>query len=119
MIVRPYETAPFAPVIPERPEGPSIAVLSGDPDSGPSDMLLRMPRGAGRLHIHRSNYRLVVIEGRMQHWPADGAQADAPVLGPGSYWFQPGGEAHADACLSETCLMFIRWAGPRDARLAD
>ena len=39
-------------------------------------------------------------------------------LGPGSFWYQPAEQAHADSCLSEQCVMFIQWAGPRDARRA-
>jgi hypothetical protein len=42
-----------------------------------------------------------------------------PVLGPGSYWFQPGGVAHGDECVADSCLMQIVWSGPRDGRLAD
>lgn len=40
------------------------------------------------------------------------------MLGPGSYWFQPGEAAHGDSCLGDTCTMFITWAGKRDGRLA-
>jgi hypothetical protein len=42
-----------------------------------------------------------------------------PLLRPGSHWFQPGNVAHSDACVSEQCLMYVQWAGPRDARLAE
>jgi len=33
-------------------------------------------------------------------WAAGQSMEAAPVLGPGGYWFQPGGQPHADACLS-------------------
>jgi hypothetical protein len=117
MIVTPFANARFAPVDPARPDGAQIAVLRGDPATGPSDMLMRMRRGEGRLHVHSADYRLVVVSGTMRHWTTGGS-ATAPDLGPGSYWFQPGDAAHADSCLSDECVMFIQWSGPRDGRLA-
>ncbi|KTE40730.1 MULTISPECIES: DUF4437 domain-containing protein [unclassified Sphingopyxis] len=110
--------AKFEPVNPANPAGPAIAVLSGDPATGPSVMLMRFGRGPGRLHIHSADYRLTVIRGEMKHWDAGGSEAVAPVIGPGGHWFQPGGQAHADTCLSDECLMVIHWSGARDARLA-
>ncbi|MGQ0659747.1 DUF4437 domain-containing protein [Sphingosinicella sp.] len=118
MVVVPGGEARFAPIDPARPDGAAIAVLRGDPAAGPSDMLLRIGRGEGRLHVHSADYRLVVPSGTMRHRAADQAGETAD-LGPGSYWFQPGGVAHADSCLSEQCVMFISWTGPRDARLAE
>src|SRR5262245_58476339 len=105
------EGAAFAPINPAAPDGPSIAVLRGDPAAGPSDMLLRVGRGEGRLHAHTHDYRLVLISGRMRHVVGRVASDSDPVLGPGSYWFQPGGEAHADSCLDQLCVMFISWSG--------
>lgn len=119
ILVVPIEEAEFAPVDPARPSGPRIATLWGDPDRGPSAMLLRMERSGGRLHYHSSDYHLAVIEGEMKHWARGEQEADAPVLGPGSYWFQPGGEAHADSCLADLCLMFVKWSGRRDGALAE
>jgi hypothetical protein len=116
MVVAPYEEARFVPLDPARPDGPAIAVLWGDPATGPSAMYLRFKKGGGRLHVHSSDYHLVVIEGTMKHWDEVGQESTARPLGPGSYWFQPGGEAHADSCLSEVCVMFVQWAGKRDAR---
>jgi hypothetical protein len=95
-----------------------MAVLWGDPHTGPSAMLLTMQEGAVPLHVHSADYHLAVIEGQMKHWGPGEDASHAPALGPGSYWFQPGGQAHADACLSPTCVMQIVWSGPRDARLA-
>ena len=111
------EAARFVPADPARPEGAAIAVLRGNPDTGPSDMLFRIRPGPGTLHVHSADYRLVVIEGVMKHLAAGETEADVPSLGPGSYWFQPGGVAHADTCLTETCLIFISWSGARDARV--
>ncbi len=118
MIVVDRKDAPFEPVSPKLPHGPAIAVLKGDPAKGASDMLLRMPGGPGVLHSHSSDYRLVIIEGRMKHWAKGQSEAEAEPLGPGSFWYQPANQPHADSCLDDLCLMYISWSGKRDARLA-
>jgi hypothetical protein len=117
-VVKPFEDARFTPDDPARPDGTRVAVLEGDPASGPSDMLMLMKRGEGVRHIHSSDYRLVVLRGAMKHWSVAEPRAKARVLGPGGYWLQPGGQAHGDDCLSDECLMFISWSGPRDGWLA-
>lgn len=116
VVITPFEDAKFAPVSPTNPGGAQIAVLRGDPATGPSDMLMKMPRSEGLLHFHTSDYRLSVISGVMKHWTPQDGRKSAEALGPGSYWFQPGGQPHADDCLSDECLMFISWAGPRDGK---
>jgi hypothetical protein len=118
MVVIPFEEARFVP-LDATPDATSIAVLSGDPAVGPSSMLMRMSRGIGRLHVHTSDYRLVVLSGQMKHRSRDQPEDEAPRLGPGSFWAQPGSVAHADSCLSESCTMYIQWSGPRDTRAAD
>lgn len=116
-VVMSYEDARFKPLNPSIPDSTEIAVLRGDPDEGPSTMLMKMSRGVGRLHVHTADYELLVIEGTMKHWHASQSDATVKPLGAGSYWFQPGGQPHADSCLTDTCVMFITWSGPRDARL--
>ncbi len=117
-VVVPHDGAQWTPADPARPEGTQIAVLRGDPATGPSAMLMRMKKTDGALHVHTSDYDLVLLEGSMKHWTTEAERASGPVLGPGSYWFQPGEEAHGDSCLSDACTMFITWAGKRDGRLA-
>jgi quercetin dioxygenase-like cupin family protein len=119
MIVTPFAEAKLVPADPKNPGGARIAVLSGDPTTGPSAMLMEFGKNTGRMHVHSSDYHLVVLEGTMKHTVPGQAEADAPALGRGSYWFQPGNDPHADTCLSEKCLMFITWAGKRDGRLAE
>jgi quercetin dioxygenase-like cupin family protein len=82
-------------------------------------MLMKMRKSTGRLHVHTADYELVVIEGTMKHWRADEDEATIKPMSVGSYWFQPGGAPHADSCLTDTCVMYITWSGPRDARLAE
>lgn len=119
MVVVPFEGARFAPVNPRLPDGPRMAVLWGDPATGPSAVLLEMKKGSVPLHIHTADYHLVILEGTMKHWAEGQSESAAPSLGPGSYWFQPGGQPHGDACLTDKCVMHVVWAGARDATLAD
>lgn len=119
MIVTPIEGAVFKPLDPTRPAAAQIAVLRGDPASGPSSMLMKFGKGEGRLHVHSSDYDLVVLKGEMKHWQTGETAATAKVLGPGSYWFQPGNQAHADSCLSDECLMYVQWSGKRDTRAVE
>jgi quercetin dioxygenase-like cupin family protein len=119
MVVVPIESAAFAPVLARLPNGPRMAVLWGDPNTGPSAMLLEMKRGSGPMHTHTADYHLVVIEGTMKHWGAGEQESNAQPLSPGSYWFQPGGVPHADACLSDKCVMHVVWSARRDGKLAE
>ncbi len=117
LVVKAFDDVAFKPIIPSRPDGPQMGVLRGNPDVGPSDMLLKMPKGAGVMHTHTADYHLTIISGEMKHWDPSVSEAQVRPLGPGSYWFQPGGEAHADSCLSDECVMFIHWSGKRDGQL--
>ena len=119
MIVTPFAHAKFQPADPKRPEGTQIAVLRGDPASGPSAMLMRQFRGTSAMHVHSSDYDLVMIKGSMRHWGEGASERDAAVLEAGSYWFQPSGEPHAGSCLSDECLMYVQWHGKRDGRLVE
>jgi quercetin dioxygenase-like cupin family protein len=115
----PFQDAKFVPINPAQPDGPQLAVLWGDPEKGPSAMLLKFKKGGGPLHIHTSDYHLVVLQGTMSHWIKGEQESDAKPLGPGSYWFQPGNQAHGNSCLTDECVMFIKWEGKRDAKLAE
>jgi quercetin dioxygenase-like cupin family protein len=116
MIVTPIDQANFQPVDPAQPARVQIAVLRGDPATGPSSMLFRFPSSAGRMHVHSSDYDLVLVKGKMKHWVQGQSPEQVPTLEPGSYWFQPGNEPHVDECLSDECLMYVQWSGKRDAR---
>jgi quercetin dioxygenase-like cupin family protein len=118
MIVTPREEARFVPMDPKRPDVGQQAVLWGDPATGPSTMLMRFGRSSGKFHLHSSDYHLIVLEGTMKHWGAGESEATAKELRPGSYWYQPGNIAHADSCLSESCLMYVQWSGRSDSRPA-
>jgi hypothetical protein len=119
MIVAPAETLDeFRPLVPGHAEGPNIREIEGDPSSGPSITLFRYRNnyeGSRRLHTHTYTYRSILIEGEMKHWDANGSEETALVLRPGSYWRQPGGELHADHCITEHCLALVVFDGEIDA----
>ncbi len=119
MIVTPFEGVVFKPSNPARPADSQFAVLRGDPSSGASSMLMKFGKGEGPMHIHSSDYDLVVLKGETKHWGPGETAATAKVLGPGSYWFQPGNQPHGDSCLSDECLMYVQWSGKRDTRAVE
>ena len=61
MITVPFEQAQFVPVSAARPNGAQLAVLRGDPATGPSAMLMKLVRGPVPLHTHSADYHLVLI----------------------------------------------------------
>ena len=99
----------FAPVDPKNPAGIQMAVLSGDPKTGPTAFLLKLPKGAAPIHWHTANYWAVTVEGQTKHW-LPGKEKDAKASGPGTAWYQPGGSdatAHGDECMSDSCTVFV------------
>jgi hypothetical protein len=117
----PAGTAKFAPADPKMAAGPQIAVLSGDPKTGPVAFLLKLPKGPAPLHWHSSDYYALTVDGNTKHW-LPGKDAEAKSNPPGTFWFQPGGSAataHGDECLSDSCTAFIFMPGKFDFTVAD
>lgn len=105
----------FHPLHEDKPNGPQLYVLEGDPASGPSLTLFRYGQnysGSGRLHNHTHNYSLWLIEGAMKHWDTSGSEETATILTPGSYLYQPADELHAANCLSKRCTAYVIFDGP-------
>ena len=112
----------FRPLHEDKPNGPQLHVLEGDPDSGPSLTLFRYGKnysGSRTLHNHTHNYRLWLIEGKMKHWDADGSEETATVLEPGSYLYQPADEFHAANCLTKRCTAYVLFDGPIETDFPD
>jgi hypothetical protein len=116
-VVVAIDEARFEPVDAARPDGPAIAVLRGNPATGPSDVLLKLKKTDGTPHTHSSAYRALLVSGRVLHYERCTCEAAAP-LAPGSFWYQPGGVVHGDACLSDECVIYVSWEGPMDAQAA-
>ena len=64
MIRVPRTGANFVPLDAANPASAQIAVLRGDPATGPSAMLMQFGKATGRLHVHSSDYQLVMLEER-------------------------------------------------------
>jgi quercetin dioxygenase-like cupin family protein len=88
--------------------GPEMAVVHGDPQTGPSAFFLRVPPGGkAGVHSHTADYQAVVVSGAPKHFLAGGGKK-AKALDAGSHWFQPGAQAHDDECTGkEPCVLFI------------
>lgn len=115
-LVKPADLT-WTPLNPEGP-GPEMAVVHGDPMSGPSAFFLKIPAGGTPgVHTHTAGYQAVVVSGSAKHWLAGGAKK-AKKLAVGSHWFQPGGQAHDDKCEgAEACVLFIIADGAFDMKL--
>jgi len=114
-VLVPAGSAKFGPVDPKNPGGLQMAVLSGDPTTGPTAFLLKLPKGPAPLHWHSSDYYAWTVEGNTKHW-LPGKEADAKANPPGTFWFQPGGASgvHGDECLSDSCTVLIQMPGKFD-----
>lgn len=84
----------------------SVVVLWGNPGEGEHGRLLKLPSGfEAPTHAHTGDYWGVNLAGTWRHYFEDGDSQDLP---PGSYVFQPGGQMHGDACVSdEDCILFV------------
>lgn len=121
MVIKSIEDLDWIVEYPDRSDSPRIAIVSGDPATTPISMLIRMAPGALPMHHHTASYQAVVVSGSMKHWAQGETEANAPVLGPGSWWSQPGGEVHTDACVEPAgeCMLYVHSDGPLDTILAD
>ena len=114
MIVKPAETLHYVVEYPDQKSSPGIAVVRGDPAKTPISMLIRMTKSVLPMHSHSSDYQAVVIQGTMKHWAKGENDAQAPRLGPGSWWYQPAKQVHTDACLDEKCVIYVHNTGKLD-----
>jgi Domain of unknown function (DUF4437) len=114
MVVKPAETLQYVAEYADQPSGPSIAIVSGDPEKTPISAFIRMSKGELPMHAHSADYQAVVIRGTMKHWAKGEIEAQASRLGPGSWWYQPGMQVHTDACLDEVCLIYVHNTGKLD-----
>ncbi len=84
-----------------------VAVLRGNPQSGPSAFLAKFPKGFNSgAHKHSANYHAIVLTGQHIHWFGE-EDRDTKPLGPTGYWFQPADEWHGDMCSTDECVVFI------------
>lgn len=116
-----FEHLVWRPVDPNQPAGPQIAVLWGDPTSGPFGALLRVPVDfESPMHSHSQDERVVQLRGRSVHWTQDGSRETAPTMTPGDFMMMPRGVQHVSATAGdEESIEFITMDGAFDFTVAD
>lgn len=98
-----------------------LAVLWGNPGEGEVAVMLKFPPNfPGGMHSHTSAYHGLVISGGSRHWVEGASEADAPLMRPGDYWYQAGGQTHQDSFpTDEETILFLKFEGPMDTIFAD
>ena len=105
-------------VYPDQPDGPQMALLSGNPKEGGFSAMVKLPAGqASELHSHPATLHAVVVSGTVKN----GRTAeDSPEITAGGVWTQPAGEAHFTGCTEEAvCVFFVAMDGAMDMTPAE
>lgn len=100
------------------PDFVDFVVISGDPETGPSTLLLRTQPGfiATDLHKHTSAYTGIVVKGQHKHWDIDEDRDRVRILNVGDTFYQPAEGFHYDGNPSnEEALLFMAFHGPFDS----
>jgi quercetin dioxygenase-like cupin family protein len=85
----------------------STALEAGDPDTGPSAVLVKMEKGCVYAwHFHTAVEEIIVIKGEFK---VEMFSMPPAVLGPGGYVQVPTNEKHQYSCGAKgECLWFVR-----------
>lgn len=109
-----------------QPHGAQMALVWGDPKTGPSAFMVKYPPNWSKpvnippnvpvkMHMHTFGYHNVIISGGGKHWHEGQTEEDVPFLTSGSYFYQPGGMYHSETFNSdEPTYLFAYFEGPRD-----
>jgi quercetin dioxygenase-like cupin family protein len=105
-----------APGVP--PNTVKLAVVQGDPATGPHHAFHKFPAGfTAPLHHHTSDHYGTVISGTMVITPEGGAPKKLPA---GSYWEITGAKKHTTKCEpGSDCVIFIDCRGKWDVVMAE
>ena len=92
-------------IYPDKPDGPKMKLLSGNPKEGAFSAMVKLPAGhSSELHTHPATFHGVTLTGTV----TNGRTAeDAVEIGPGSVWTQPGDEAHFTGCTADADCIFV------------
>lgn len=99
----------------DRPTGPDIAVIAGDPQKeGFYVIRARFPPGVmSEPHYHPSGRHVTVISGTWYTGTGENFDPDATVpLKAGSYMFHPANAVHFDGAKDEEVIVEIKGIGP-------
>ncbi|MFS8974481.1 DUF4437 domain-containing protein [Cupriavidus necator] len=96
--------------------GIQVANVWGDATKGAHGAFFRFDPGfESPVHTHTYDYYAVVIKGDLENYQP-GQKPEK--LGPGSYWYQRGKQAHTTACVSkEPCEIYIAQQNKFDAQI--
>ena len=109
-----YADLQFGPIAEGSPV--EVALLWGNPVTGPATVLVRFPEGyAEPWHSHSSTYRSVLIKGDFLTRSRDNGETSTDVYGPGAYLVQPGGAVHSEVNAGRGDLVaLVHFEGPVD-----
>ena len=96
--------------------GVKVADLWGNHATGAFGALFKLPAGfAAPLHTHTHAMKVVIVSGTYIQVPEGKPEFR---LGPGSYFFQPGGNyRHTTTCEKDAnCVFFVESTGPFDLK---
>lgn len=102
--------------------GIQTTILSGDPTApGPYTIALRVPAHTKiAAHTHRDNRSAVVVSGTW--WFGYGpinTEDKLKALTPGSFYTEPGGQAHFARTGDQPAVVYITGVGPTDTHYLD
>ena len=98
---RPVAEAEWTEIVPGVDFAPAYGVFTEEPHG---KWVRFEPELVSPLHTHTHAYHGVVIRGTVIN-PYEGEE-DPPEMGPGDYWYVPGGVAHKTGCVSEEPCLF-------------
>lgn len=106
----------WGPCPPIFAKGCEVAVLSGNPAKGASDVFLRTPPNFDLPpHFHHSPEHVVLVQGKFSVTFEGGRRAE---VSQGAYTLIPGGVPHSARCEEgDPCVIFIGFEKPVDAML--
>lgn len=109
-----YDDLQFGPIAEGSPV--EVALLWGDPATGPATVLVRFPEGyAEPWHSHTSTYRSVLIKGDFLTRSRGNGVTSTDVYAPGAYLVQPGGAVHSEVNAGRGDLVaLVHFEGPVD-----
>jgi len=113
-IMTAYENLPFGPLAEGSPV--EIAVLWGNPATGPCAVMVRFPEGYQEpWHSHSSNYYAVLVKGQFRTKSKDTDPTGSELFESGSFIVQPGGAVHAEVNAGPGELVaLVHFDGPID-----
>jgi len=94
--------------------GTEIAVLRGNLNSGPVELLIRLPANyTFPVHSHTSDETYVWISGKFTYIAQDGTAVELPGQ---TFIGLPGNVPHGLACGSEPCMFYVRYSQTFDMK---